>query len=212
MGQLPDLQEARRRLGLALDALCHDRWVLGYLRGGSLQPIAASEVTPRFLQSRPLLPLSRRALYEKRRVIVTSVIENPNPSNGYDWELDWPAILYAPVGELGQRPIGLLTIGCRRDHWYSEADVHYAASLGVTLAPMVAALRRPLGRLSEVESEVAQLLSYGLSEPEIARAIKLPERRARAIVEDGARKLRIVSLEVALSFPELPLRRRELRL
>jgi DNA-binding CsgD family transcriptional regulator len=212
MGQLPDLQEARRRLGLALDALCHDRWVLGYLRGGSLQPIAASEVTPRFLQSRPLLPLSRRALYEKRPVIVNSVIENPNPSNGYDWELDWPAILYAPVGELGQRPIGLLTIGCRRDHWYSEADVHYAARLGVTLAPMVAALRRPLGRLSEVESEVAQLLSYGLSEPEIARAIKLPERRARAIVEDVARKLRIVSLEVALSFPELPLRRRELRL
>jgi DNA-binding CsgD family transcriptional regulator len=212
MGQLPDLQEARRRLGLALDALCHDRWVLGYLRGGSLQPIAASEVTPRFLQSRPLLPLSRRALFEKRPVIVNSVIENPNPSSGYDWELDWPAILYAPVGEPGRRPIGLLTIGCRRDHWYSEADVHYAMSLGVTLAPMVAALRRPLGRLSEMENEVAQLLSYGLSEPEIARAIKVPERRARVIVDGVARKLRIVSLEVALSFPEAPARRRELRL
>lgn len=212
MGQLPDLQEARRRLGLALELLCHDRWVLGYLRGGSLQPIAASEISPRFLQSHALMPLSRRALYEKRPVVVNSVIENPNPSNGYEWELDWPAILYAPVGELGQRPVGLLTVGCRRDHWYSEADVDYAASLGLTLAPMVAALRRPLARLSETESEVAQLLSYGLSEPEIARAIKVPERRAKVIVDEVARKLRIVSLEVALAFPEVPVRRRELRL
>ena len=212
MGQLPDLQEARRRLGLALDALCHDRWVLGYLRGGSLQPIAASEIAPRFLQSRPLLPLSRRALYEKRPVVVNSVLEIPNPSGGYDWELDWPAVLYAPVGQLGQRPIGLLTIGCRRDHWYSEADVHYAVSLGVAVAPMVEALRRPLGRLNQIENEVAQLLSYGLSETEIARAIKVPERRARAIVDDVARKLRIVSLEVALSFPEIPERRQEMRL
>src|SRR5229473_7008719 len=212
MGQLPDLQEARRRLGLALEALPHDRWVLGYLRGGLLQPIAASEIVPRFLQSRSLLPLSRRALFEKRPVVVNSVIENPNPSNGYDWELDWPAVLYAPVGHVGQRPIGLLTVGCRQDHWYSEADVHYAESLGVTLAPMVDALRRPLGRLNPTESEVAQLLSYGLSESEIARAIKVPERKAKIIADDVARKLRIVSLEVALAFPEVPARRRGLQL
>ena len=51
MGQLLDLQEARRRLGLALEVLCHDRWVLGYLRGGALQPIAASEVSRRLLAS-----------------------------------------------------------------------------------------------------------------------------------------------------------------
>src|SRR3984893_1931374 len=151
MGRLPDLQLTRRRLGAALDVLCHDRGVLGYLRGGSLQPIAASEMSRRFLQSRPLLPLSRRALYEKRPVVVNSVIEMPNPSGGYDWELDWPAVLYAPVGEIGRRPIGLLVLGCRRDHWYSEEDVHYVASLGVTLAPIVAALRRPLGRLHEIE-------------------------------------------------------------
>ncbi len=212
MGQLPDLQEARRRLGLALEALCHDRWVLGFLRGGSVQPIAASEITARFLQSRPLVPLSRRALYENRPVVVNSVIENPNPSNAYDWELDWPAVLYAPVGEIGQRPVGLLTVGCRRDHWYTDADVHYAASLGAALAPMVEALRRPLRRLSETETEIVQLLSYGLSEPEIARAIKVPERRARVLADGVVRKLRIVSLEVALSFPEVPARRREVRM
>jgi len=213
MGQLPDLQEARRRLGLALDVFCHDRWVLGYLRGGWLQPIAASEISRRFMQSRPLMPLSRRALYEKRPVVVNSVIENPNPTNGYDWELDWPAILYAPVGEVRERPIGLLILGCRRDHWYSEEDVHYAASLGITLAPMVAALRVPLARLNEIESEVAQLLSYGLSEPEIARAIRFDNHRTRALVDGVTRKLKPVTTDdMAFSYVERPTRRRELRL
>src|SRR5450759_4724930 len=126
MGQLPQLQQARRRLGLALDGLCHDRWVLGYLRSGWLKPIAASEVSRRFLQGRPLMPLARRALYEQRPTIMNALVENPNPSMGYDWELDWPALLYAPVGEPSERPIGLLIIGCRRDHWYSEEDVTYA--------------------------------------------------------------------------------------
>ena len=208
MGQLPDLQEARRRLGLALEVFCHDRWVLGYVRGGWLQPIAASEVSRRFMQSRPLMPLSRRALYERRPVVVNSVIENPNPSNGYDWELDWPAILYAPVGEEGQRPIGLLIIGCRRDHWYSEEDVLYAGSLGSTLAPMVAALRGPLSRLNEIESEVAQLLSYGLSEPEIARAIRFDDHRTRALVDGVIRKLKLVTTDdMELAMAGRPVRR-----
>ena len=213
MGQLPDLQEARRRLGLALEIFCHDRWVLGYLRSGSLHPIAASEISRRFMQSRPLMPLSRRALFEKRPVVVNSVIENPNPSNGYDWELDWPAILYAPVGEINQRPMGLLILGCRRDHWYTEEDVHYAGSLGITLAPMVAALRGPLARLNAIESEVAQLLSYGLSEQEIARAIRFDDHRTRALVDGVTRKLQVVTTdEMSLSLVARPMRRRELRL
>src|SRR5947208_10521115 len=100
MGQLLDLQEARRRLGLALEVLCHDRWVVGYLRGGSLQPIAASEISRRLLQGRPLLPLSRRALFEQRPVVVNSVFPYTNPSSGFDWELDWPAVMYAPSARL----------------------------------------------------------------------------------------------------------------
>jgi DNA-binding CsgD family transcriptional regulator len=211
MGQLSELLEARRRLGLALSPICHDRWVLGYLRGGSLQPIAASEVSRRFLQSRPLLPLSRRALFEKRPMVINSVIEKPNPSNGYDWELDWPAILYAPVGEPAERPIGLLTLGCRRDHWYTDEDVAYAESLGVTLTPLVTALRRPLGRLNESEGEVAQLLSYGLSTEEIARAIKSDESHTRVLVSSVARKLKSVNTD-DLVFPIVPMKRRKFRL
>ena len=213
MGQLPQLQQARRRLGLALDGLCHDRWVLGYLRAGWVQPIAASEVSRRFHQGRPLMPLARRALYEKHPTVMNSLVENPNPSMGYDWELDWPALLYAPVGEAGERPIGLLVLGCRRDHWYSEEDVTYAASLGVTLAPLVAALRGPLGRLNESEGEVAQLLSYGLSAQEIARAIQVDSRTTHALVESVTRKLQNVEAdELALPLAEMRPRRRSFRL
>lgn len=211
MGQLPDLQEARRRLGLALDALSHDRWVLGYVRNGRLQPIAASEVNRRFLQRRPLTPLSRRALYEKRPMVINSVMDNPNPSDGYDWELDWPAVLYGPVGEIGQRPVGLLVLGCRYDHWYTEEDVAYVHSLGVILGPLVAALRGPLAHLSDSENEVTQLLSYGLSAPEISRAIRLDERRTRALVDAVSKKLRSVSAD-QLAFPLVPMKRRAYRL
>jgi DNA-binding CsgD family transcriptional regulator len=213
MGQLPQLQQARRRLGLALDSLCHDRWVLGYLRSGWLQPIAASEVSRRFLQGRPLMPLARRALYEQRPTIMNALVENPNPSMGYDWEMDWPALLYAPVGEAGQRPIGLLIVGCRRDHWYSEEDITYAIKLGATLAPLVAALRGPLGRLNESEGEVAQLLSYGLSAQEIARAIRVDDNASRELVESVTRKLQTVDAdELALPLEERRPRRRSFRL
>jgi DNA-binding CsgD family transcriptional regulator len=198
-------------LGLALDGLRHDRWVLGYLRAGWLQPIAASEVSRRFLQGRPLMPLARRALYEKCPTVMNSLIENPNPTMGYDWELDWPSLLYAPVGEAGERPIGLLIIGCRRDHWYSDEDVTYAVSLGTALAPMVAALRGPLGRLNESEGEVAQLLSYGLSAPEIARAIRVDDRATRELVATVTRKLLAVEVD-ELPLAEMSPKRRSFRL
>ena len=210
MGQLPEFQQARVRLGLALDAICHDRWVLGYLRSGWLQPIAASEVSRRSLQGRPLMPLARRALYEKRPMVVNTVNEN-SPSNGYDWELDWPAILYAPVGELGMRPIGLLAVGCRRDHWYTEEDIAYAHGLGLSLAPLVAALRGPLGRLNETEIEVAQLLSFGLSSEEIAHAVQLNDRRVRSLVSTVTRKLQSVGAS-KLDFVVVASKRRALRL
>src|SRR5438132_11911437 len=99
MGQLADLQQARRRLGLALNPLSHDRWVLGYLRNGWLQPIAASEVSRRIVQGRPLMPLSRRARLEERPLTVSSVFEKREHSIAYDWELDWPAILYVQVAK-----------------------------------------------------------------------------------------------------------------
>ena len=206
MGQLPDLQQARRRLGLALSTLCHDRWVLGFLRGGCLQPIAASEISRRFLQSHPLMPLSRRALYERKPMVVNSVVESDEAASEYDWELDWPAILYAPVGELGQRPIGLLVVGCRKDHWYTEEDVANAHTLGISLAPMVAALRGPLSRFNESETAVSHLLSHGFSIEEIARAMNANDYQARMLVDNVTRKLRSVNAR-DLMFPAIQVNR-----
>jgi hypothetical protein len=189
MGQLLDLQEARRRLGLALEVLCHDRWVVGYLRGGALQPVAASEISRRLLQAHPLQPLSRRALFEQRPVVVNSVFPYTTPAAGFDWELDWPAIMYAPIGETGQRPIGLLVLGCRRDYWYSEEDVQYAIGLGTALAPIISSLRGPLGRMTEAEAEVVQLMSCGMSRTEIAQAIKAGHVETDALINSVKRKL-----------------------
>ncbi len=189
MGQLLDLQEARRRLGLALEVLCHDRWVVGFLRGGALQPVAASEISRRLLQAHPLQPLSRRALFEQRPVVVNSVFPYTTPAAGFDWELDWPAIMYAPIGEAGQRPIGLLVLGCRRDYWYSEEDVQYASGLGTALAPIVSSLRGPLGRMTGAEAEVVQLMSCGLSREEIAQAIKAGHVQTDALISSVKRKL-----------------------
>src|SRR5258705_9136770 len=206
MGKPLDRQQARRRLGLALSPFYHDRWVLGFLRGGCLQPIAASEISRRFLQRQPLMPLSRRALYERKPTVINSVVESNEAANAYDWELDWPAILYAPVGELGQRPIGLLIIGCRRDHWYTEADIANAHTLGISLTPMVAALRGPLSRFNESETAVAHFLSHGFSIQEIARAMNANEHQARMLVDNVTRKLRSVSAH-DLMFPALHVNR-----
>jgi GAF domain len=188
MGQLPDLQEARRRLELALETLYHDRWLLGFLRGGCLQPIVASEISRRFMHRHPLMPLARKALYERRPMVVNAVFEAAESMNDYDWELDWPSLLYTPVAEIGERPVGLLVLGSRTDHWYSDEDVTYAHTLGVSLAPLVAALRGPLSRLNESETMVAQLLSHGFSSVEIARAMNTDEPRARVMVEKVTRR------------------------
>lgn len=207
MGQIPDLQDARRRLGLALSTIRHDRWVLGFLRGGCMQPIAASEIHRRLFQTHALMPLSRRALYERRPLVVNSVVElDDTDGSEYDWELDWPAILYAPVGEPGHRPLGLLVIGCRRDHWYTDRDVAYARSLGISIAPMVAALRGPFSRLNESEMLASQLLSHGFSWAEVARAMDVPEARARMLVESLTQKLRSIT-ERDLTFPAIQLSR-----
>ena len=152
------------------------------------------------------MPLSRRALFEKKPVVINTVIESPTTAAESDWELDWPAVLYVPVGELGSRPIGLLIVGCRRDHWYSEDDVAYAHTLGFGLAPLVAALRARLGRLNEVETEVAHLLSYGLSADEIAQALQTDAHHARQLVDAVTRKFQSLTAE-DLTFPPIQLKR-----
>ena len=171
-----------------------------------MQPIAASEISRRFLQTHPLMPLSRRALYERKPIVLNSLVENNEATNEADWELDWPAILYAPIAEIGKRPIGLLIVGCRSDHWYTDEDIAHAHTLGISLAPMVAALRGPLARCNESETAVAHLLSHGFSIEEIARAMNVNAQQARTLVDSVTRKLKSVT-EKDLTFPAIQMKR-----
>src|SRR5256712_2775629 len=144
-------------------------------------------------------------------MVLNSVLERPGSANSYAWELDCHAVLYTPIGEIGRQPIGLLVIGCRQDPWYSEEDVAYAHRLGCSLAPLVAALKRPLSRLKEDEGEVLQLLSYGLSSSEIARAVRTDDRHARALVDRVTKKMQSVTAD-DLTFPIVEMKRRAFRI
>jgi len=110
-----------------------------------------------------------------------------------DWELDWPALLYAPVGMPARRPIGLLVMGSRAEHWYQQQEVDYAAALGVTLTGLVLALGGPLTRLSDRERQTAHLIAQGLSLPETSVALRLGLDEARDLVDGVLRKLSVRS-------------------
>jgi DNA-binding CsgD family transcriptional regulator len=89
--------------------------------------------------------------------------------------------------------------------------VAYAHTLGLSLATLVAAMRGPLSKLNESEGEVAQLLSYGLSASEIARAIRGDERHAQALIENVVKKFKSVNHD-DLMFPIVEWKRRAFRL
>ena len=194
MGQLPDLEEARRRLGLALELVPNDRWVIGGLKDGRLKPIAASDPNARWLlRPRQLTPLARRCLFERRPLTVCTLAEPPNPPGLDNWEKEWPALIYAPIGKAGERPVGLLILGNRHSYWYLQEDIDYASAIALTLEPFVTTLSGPPGRLHERERLAAQMLSRGLSVPEIASGLKVERDQAQRLVDAVLRKLELRS-------------------
>ena len=73
--------------------------------------------------------------------------------------------------------------------------------------------RGRLARLNEIEGEVAKLLSDGLSEREISRAIGVDDHRTRALVDGVTRKLKIVTADdMELELVNRPVRRPRFRL
>lgn len=168
-----DLEKTQTHLALALDALHHDRWLLGGIRDGRLRVIADSTVEagsdavqPIYLE---LSALARRCLYERHPLAVTSIVEPKR--RGGDWETDWPALIYAPVGIPRARPVGILVVGSRTEHWYTQDEIDYVSALGVTLTTAVSCYTGPLGRLAPAERRIAVLVAEGLSDAEIARAV-----------------------------------------
>jgi DNA-binding CsgD family transcriptional regulator len=190
-----DLPTLELRLEHALALLRQDRWLLAALRDGKLKVLADSspELHRPYRRTRPLTHLARRCLHERRPLTVSSLGAVAADAIQLDWEMEWPALLYTPVGMPGQRPVGLLVAGARTGHWYRQQEIDYAAALGVTLTGLVLALSGPLTRLSGRELEAARLIAQGLSVPETSIALRLGADEARDLVDRVLRKLSVRS-------------------
>jgi DNA-binding CsgD family transcriptional regulator len=207
MALLLDLEEARKRLVSALQLVRQDRFVLGGLRDGRLKVIIDSDESSPLPSRRAteLSPLARRSLYERTTLSISSVIDEDDMSGLDDWEMEWPSLIYAPVGIPQARPVGLLTIGARRRHWYDQEDISYVTSLAITMTACVSAITGPLGRLRPRERHVAQLLGEGLSAAEIAEGLKIELKQAEALIAAVLRKLSLRSRkEIAQFLPDRP--------
>ena len=192
-----DLPTLEFRLHHAMALVRQDRWLLGAVRDGKLRVLADSspELHRPYRRTRALSHLARRCLHERRPLTVSSLgtpAENRFEPRT-DWELDWPALLYAPVGMPARRPLGLLVVGSRTPHWYQQQEIDYAAALGVTLTGLVLALGGPLTRLSDRERQTAHLIAQGLSLPETSVALRLGLDEARDLVDGVLRKLSVRS-------------------
>jgi hypothetical protein len=199
-----DIPTLDLRLHHVMALIRQDRWLLGALRDGKLKVLADSNPEPRrpYRRTRALTHLARRCLHERRPLTVSALEHDPDtcsepplPDLGPpDWELDWPALLYAPVGMPGQRPVGLLIAGARTAHWYQQAEIDYAAALGVALTGLVLPLGGPLARLNGPELEAARLVARGFSLAETAAALGLTSSDdARGLVGSVLRKLSVRS-------------------
>jgi DNA-binding CsgD family transcriptional regulator len=192
----PEEPVVRFHLDRALQLVAHDRWVLGGLHDGKLRVLLDSSPEPDrpFRRTRPLSHLARRCLHEGKPVAVTALgaseRTNTEPVN---WELDWPSLLYAPVGMPSRRPVGLLILGSRSDHWYVQEEIDYVASLGVTLTSMALSVGGPVERLRGNEWRAAQFVSQGLSASEIAVALDIDRSAAQRLVAKVLRKLALRS-------------------
>lgn len=195
MDRAHDRSRVRLQLDLAMALVRQDRWQLGGVRDGKLKLLADSRPDPGrpFRRTCRLSHLARRCLHERRPLAVSSVAAVASEQAPQDWEMDWPSLLYAPVGMPGQRPVGLLVVGSQTDHWYPQHEIEYVASLAIGLTGLVLSASGPLARLNARELEAARLIAQGLSAPEMSVALQLGVDEARSVVSAVLRKLALRS-------------------
>jgi DNA-binding CsgD family transcriptional regulator len=199
-----DLQKANSELESALELVRQDHWLLGGLRDGKLRVIAESSqlLLARRTRRRELTPLAR-CLFERRPLALSSLAPDDVIVDDDQWELEWPAILYAPVGSAAARPVGILIVGSRKPHWYDQQEIEYVSSLAAALTLCVSSVVGPLGRLDGFEQQVARLLGEGLSAAEVARALNVDRSRAQGVIDRVLQKLSVKSRhQVRELFPE----------
>jgi DNA-binding CsgD family transcriptional regulator len=200
-----DLPNVLFPLDQAMALVRQDRWLLGAVRASRLKVLADSKPDHHrpYRRTRRLTHLARRSLLERRPVTVSAVSEMAEDGRG-DWEMDWPALLYAPIGLPRCRPTGLLIVGTREPYWYPTHEIEYVAAIAVTLTGFVLTLGGPLHRLSGRELETARLVSRGLSLGEVSAALEVDLDEARTLIGEVLRKLAVRSpSELSDAWPPL---------
>jgi hypothetical protein len=139
-----DIKQIWSQLRAALELVPHDRWLLAGLRENEMLVITESSRRRRRRgATRSIPPLARRSLLERRPLSVSAVEETPPPRR-LDWERTWPSILYLPVGFPLEAPVGILIVGSRLLHWYTQEEVEYLSAIAMVLAgPVALALDSP---------------------------------------------------------------------
>ncbi len=182
-------------LSWALRPIRHDRWLVAALRDRRLRTVAQSQPDPDnpYRQLRELQPPAWRCLLSAQATCVTRCGVSAGASAGpREWELDSPAILYAPVGLPGQRAEGLLILANLRPHTYGTCDVRYVSLLAHGLLRWVASAAGSQSALHELlagraPSRAATLLADWLEEPP---SPDLPDRLRRVELSHRALSLR----------------------
>ena len=206
------LSRIRLELDHAMSLVPNDRWVMGSLREGRLRVLADSSPE----RDRPfgVYDAAVAGLVAGNKGKGGAAAANGDAAigingaaihaRGCEGHVSSPALVYAPVGVPGRRPVGLLTVGCLADHWYRQDEIDYVAGVAMSFTSAVLSLDGPLARLGSDERAAARLLGQGLSVAELAAALELDGSEARELVSSVLRKLSLRSpRELANLWPEL---------
>ncbi|MDQ6637949.1 MAG: hypothetical protein M3Y62_09225 [Candidatus Dormibacteraeota bacterium] len=142
-------------LSWALRPIRHDRWLVAALRDQRLRTVAQSQPDPDnpYRQLRELQPPAWRCLLSAQTTCVTRCgVSAGTVAGPREWELDSPAILYAPVGLPGQRAEGLLILANLRPHTYGTCEIRYVSLLAQGLLRWVASAAGSQSALHELLS------------------------------------------------------------
>lgn len=140
-------------LNWSLSPIQHDRWLVAALRDRRLRTVAQSQPDPAnpYQQLREVQPPAWRCLLSAQAICVTQCSASARPAAASrEWELEWPAVLYAPVGVPGRRGEGLLILANRRPHSYCTDEIRYLSLLAQGLLHWVAFAAGSQSALSEL--------------------------------------------------------------
>jgi len=167
-----EMHKLQRRMDAAMKLLHHDRWAAGPVHWRRLDPLIANPGPVEVMQPWDLPSFAILAL-QQRKPFGVFTFTAPAAPPGEDWLRTSPEVIYAPVPRRDGRSCGLLVIASSNVHAYSDDDVRYAETLALAVGPAVEAAWPWLWHLRPIDRQVLQLLGQGLSDAEVAAALRL---------------------------------------